>query len=280
VPSLKEILEDAVLRLKQAGVESPRLNAELLFAHALGTSRGMLPAMHSADIDADSRKAIEALLQRRLKREPIDYILGTREFYSRELTVRPGVLVPRPETETIIDAVLKLLPCEFAGNAADIGAGSGALAVTLACEFTGLRVLATDISAAALNVTRENAAKHGVGARVFCARMDGLAAAAGGFDLIVSNPPYIDPETADSLDPEVHDYEPHEALFGGKEGVEIAQRLLAQVAERLKPGGLCLFEHGFDQGKRMRELARQAGLKKISTLKDLTGLERVLVARG
>src|SRR5690606_17353876 len=156
--------------------------------------------------------------------------------------------------------------------------GSGALAVTLAKEFPKLRVLATDISAAALRVTADNAAKHG--ARIHLARMDGLSGTAGGFDLIVSNPPYIDPAEADSLQPEVREYEPPEALFGGPGGLEIARRLLKQARERLKPGGLCLFEHAFNQGARMRELAAEAGLEKIRTERDLAGLDRVLVARA
>lgn len=231
----------------------------------------------SHELAAEQLRAFDDMQSRRESREPVDYILGEREFYGRMFAVRPGVLVPRPETETMIDLLKKELPAP-AGLAADIGCGSGALAVTLALEFPGLRVLATDISATAVAVTFENANR--LGARVYLARMDGLSAAAGPFDLIVSNPPYIDPADAEGLQPEVLEHEPHEALFGGEGGTEVAARLLTQVARLLKPGGLCLFEHGFNQGETLRKLATTAGLKDARTLPDMAGLDRVLWARG
>lgn len=264
-------------RFARAGVDAPRLNAELLLARALGVSRGYLMGAGESVLTADQQHAFDNLLARRERREPVDYILGEREFYGRPFHVQPGVLVPRPETETIIDAVKRELP-GAAGLAVDIGCGSGALAITLALEFPGLRVLATDISATAVAVTRDNAAR--LGARVHVARMDGLSAARGPFDLIVSNPPYIDPADAEGLQPEVLAHEPHEALFGGKGGTEVAARLLTQVAQQLKPGGLCLFEHGFNQGEALRGLATEAGLKDARTLPDMAGLDRVLLAKG
>ncbi|MBX3460498.1 MAG: peptide chain release factor N(5)-glutamine methyltransferase [Planctomycetes bacterium] len=275
--SVRDVLERAIERFARAGVDSPRLNAELLLARALGVSRGDLKGAGERELTPGQLCEFEAMQARRASREPVDYILGEREFYGRMFAVRPGVLVPRPETETMIDLLKKELPAP-AGLAADIGCGSGALAVTLALEFPGLRVLATDISATAVAVTRENAAR--LGARLFVARMDGLSAAAGPFDLIVSNPPYIDPADAEGLQPEVLEHEPHEALFGGKGGTAIAARLLRQVAGVLKPEGLCLFEHGFNQGEALRKLATAAGLKDVRTLPDMAGLDRVLWARG
>lgn len=275
--SVRHVLERAIERFARAGVDSPRLNAELLLARALGVSRGDLMGAGESVLTADQQHAFDNLLARRERREPVDYILGEREFYGRPFHVQPGVLVPRPETETIIDAVKRELP-GAAGLAVDIGCGSGALAITLALEFPGLRVLATDISATAVAVTRDNAAR--LGARVHVARMDGLSAARGPFDLIVSNPPYIDPADAEGLQPEVLAHEPHEALFGGKGGTEVAARLLTQVAQQLKPGGLCLFEHGFNQGEALRGLATEAGLKDARTLPDMAGLDRVLLAKG
>lgn len=279
VPDVRQIVEESTKRLANAGVDSPRLNAELLLAHVLDLSRGALRAMSDRPLTPEELRAFEALTKRRLSREPIDYILGEREFYSRSFIVRPGVLIPRPETETIID-IVKAEMTDASGLAADIGCGSGALTVTLAAEFPRLRVLATDISAIALGVTRENAARHRVASRVCRARMDGLSAAAVGFDLIVSNPPYIDPAEADSLQPEVRDYEPPEALFGGPGGLETARRLLKQARERLKPGGLCMFEHAFNQGERMKVLAKEAGFEDVRTERDPSGLDRVLVARA
>ncbi len=274
--SVRDVLEKTIARFAQAGVDSPRLNAELLLARALGLTRGELLGAGDRKLAPDQKAKFDALAARREAREPIDYILGEREFYSRTFVVKPGVLVPRADTETIVDTLKRELP-EAAGLAADIGCGSGALAVTLALEFPRLRVLATDISQVALHVTRQNAAR--LGAFVHCARMDGLSAVRGRFALIVSNPPYIDPADAEGLQPEVRDHEPPEALFGGKDGVEVAARLLVQASERLAPGGLCLFEHGFNQGQVMRRLAAQAGLRQARTVQDMAGLDRVLLAR-
>jgi release factor glutamine methyltransferase len=278
MPTVAQVLSEYSRRFADAGVDSPRLNAELLLARTLDVDRGRLMGMGAHELAADEESRFLAMAKRRLLHEPIDYILGEREFYGRAFRVRAGVLIPRPETETIIDIVRR--ECSgLSGWAADIGCGSGALAVTLALELPNLRVLATDISETALQVTRENAQVHGVASRVFCARMDGLSAARGGFVLIVSNPPYVDPADAASMQPEVRDYEPPEALFGGRGGLEIAERLLRQAAVKLNPGGHCLFEHAFNQGEAMRAIASSAGLSGVRTVNDMSGLERVLVAR-
>ncbi len=275
--SVRDILQQYAIRFQQAGVESARLNAELLLARVLGVSRGELIALGDRGLTPVEHEHFAEFARRRLAREPVDYILGEREFYGRSFHVRPGVLIPRPETETIID-VVKREPPRASGWAADIGCGSGALAVTLALEVPGLRVLATDRSKAALQVARENALSLGA-SRVFMARMDALEAAAGPFTLIVSNPPYIDPDDAANLQPEVGRYEPPEALFGGAQGLDTPARFLRYAAQRLAPGGMCVFEHAFNQGERMRELALQAGLHEVRTVDDLSGLQRVLVAR-
>jgi release factor glutamine methyltransferase len=151
--------------------------------------------------------------------------------------------------------------------------------VTLALELPALRVLATDLSPHGVAVTTLDAQRLNAANRVHVARMDGLSAARGGFALIVSNPPYIDPAEAGSLEPEVGDHEPAEALFGGADGTETSIRFLHQVADRLLPGGLCVFEHGFTQGERQRKAATAAGLRDARTIKDMAGLDRMLVAR-
>ena len=267
-------------RLADAGVEDPRLTIELLLVHVLGGNRGELIARMDDILDTSTLARLEAMCARRAAREPIDYVIGEREFRARAFKVRPGVLVPRPETELIVDLALKLLPRDTQGWAADVGCGSGVLAVTLALEFPALMVLATDISETPLKVTRENAERLGVSERVCCARMDGLSAAGGGFALVVSNPPYVNPADAPTLDPEVIDHEPHEALFGGPDGLAVAQRVLAHVAERLMPGGLLLMEHGMEQGASLREAATRAGLKAPRTHPDHAGLDRILEARA
>lgn len=276
---IRDFISQWRTRLADAGVEDPRLTIELLLVHMLGGNRGESMARMDDTIDTSILARLEAMCVRRAAREPIDYIIGEREFRGRAFKVRPGVLVPRPETELIIDHALKLLPRDTQGWAADIGCGSGVLAVTLALEFPALKVLATDISETPLKVTRENAERLGVSERVFCARMDGLSAAASGFVLVVSNPPYVNPADAPTLDPEVIDHEPHEALFGGPDGLAVALRVLAHVVERLMPGGLLLMEHGMEQGASLRAAATRAGFKAPRTHPDHAGLDRILEAR-
>lgn len=225
---------------------------------------------------------LEALCARRVKREPLAYLLGHWEFWGRRFTVRPGVLIPRPETEALIALAKKLMPPVTRGWAVDIGCGSGVLAVTLALEFKHLRVLALDLHALPLLVTAENARAHGVASRVRLARMDGLAALrpAPLFDLVVSNPPYVTPEDYPGLQPEVRDHEPQAALVGGSAGLEIPRRLIGQVARCAKRGAPVLMEHGMEQGLALRDAATKAGLKDIRTEKDYAGLDRILVARA
>jgi release factor glutamine methyltransferase len=275
---VREVLQQFAARFQRAGVESARLNAELLLARALAVTRGELMALGDNELTPAEHEQFAEFARRRLSREPVDYILGEREFYGRSFHVRPGVLIPRPETELIIDTVKREVP-EVSGWAADIGCGSGVLGVTLALELPALRVLATDLSPHGVAVTTLNAQRLNAANRVHVARMDGLSAARGGFALIVSNPPYIDPAEAGSLEPEVGDHEPAEALFGGADGTETSIRFLHQVADRLLPGGLCLFEHGFTQGERLRKAATAAGLRDARTIKDMAGLDRMLVAR-
>jgi release factor glutamine methyltransferase len=275
---VREVLQQFAARFQRAGVESARLNAELLLSRVLGVTRGELMALGDNELTAAEHAQFAEFARRRLSREPVDYILGEREFYGRSFHVRPGVLIPRPETELIIDTVKREVP-EVSGWAADIGCGSGVLGVTLALELPALRVLATDLSPHGVAVTTLNAQRLNAANRVHVARMDGLSAARGGFALIVSNPPYIDPAEAGSLEPEVGDHEPAVALFGGADGTETSIRFLHQVADRLLPGGLCLFEHGFTQGERLRKAATAAGLRDARTIKDMAGLDRMLVAR-
>lgn len=275
--SIRQFIEDWRLRLQQANVDDARLNVELIVAHVLGGTRGDVKARLDESFDASTLERLRALCERRLKREPVDYIIGHREFYGRKFLVEPGVLVPRPETEMIIDLAKELLRAD-GGWAVDIGCGSGALAVTLALELPQLRVIATDLFPTPLKVTGMNADK--LGAHVFRARMDGLSALGGRFDLIVSNPPYVKPEEFTELEPEVRDHEPEEALVGGAGGLAVAERILADVAARLKPGAHVIMEHGMTQGAELRAAATQAGLIDARTVKDQAGLDRFLVAHA
>lgn len=275
--SIRQFIEDWRMRMQEADVEDARLNVELLVVHALGVSRGDLKGRLDEELDVSILGHMQALCERRLHREPVDYIIGHREFYGRKFHVEPGVLVPRPETEMVIDLARELLR-EPSGWAVDVGCGSGALAVTLALEFPQLNVTATDLYPTPLKVTGLNADK--LGARVHRARMDGLAALGAKFDLIVSNPPYVKPEEHTELEPEVRNHEPEEALIGGVDGVAVAKRFLADVAARLKPGAHLIMEHGMTHGEALRKAATQAGLIDARTVKDQAGLDRFLVAHA
>ena len=266
--------------LREAGVDSPRLTAELLLAHVRGATRGELLAQGDDSLSDAQHAQLTGFLKRRLNREPLAYILGTRDFYGREFIIRPGLLVPRPESETLIDEALVRLDRGARLLCADIGSGCGCLAVTLACEFSRLRILAIDIDPLALKVSRLNAEKLGVGSRVWCATMDRVTGieARGRFDLIVSNPPYVDPADREGLQPEVRDHEPDLALYSGRGGRAFAEDLLPEVHARLKPGGLALFEFGERQGKTLAAASLECGFSSAEIARDLSGLERVLAA--
>lgn len=275
-------LRACVLAMRQAfavaGTDAPRLEAELLLGHVLGCGRGELLARLHETLTPTQREALSGLARRRLGREPVAYLLGRREFYGREFFAAPGALVPRPETETLIELARRRLPGDAEGWALDVGTGSGCLAVTLALEFSRLRVLAVDLSADALKVARRNAERFGVAARVRFVRGDGLAALRPEprFRLIVANPPYIDPEEEHTLPPEVRDHEPPLALYGGLGGTQFTQALLLQMAPVLLPSACGLIEFGERQGETLRRAALSAGFSVARLHPDLSGIERVL----
>lgn len=280
--------------LKQRGADSPRLDAEILLAEALGCQRIQLYTAFEEVPSEQQRTAFRELVKRRADGTPVAYLVGRREFYSLSFQVRPGVLIPRPETELIVVTVLDLvkrpsppalLP-EGEGSQfpliADVGTGSGIVAVTLAKHLPAARVIATDTSTAALEVAAENARQHGVAERVEFVQCDLLsgADAATTFDFIVSNPPYVSAAEYEKLPRDVKCFEPREALLAGPKGTEVIQRLLPQAVERLRPGGHVLIEisptiHGTVQ----ELLAATPGLQPGATVKDLARLPRVVQAK-
>jgi release factor glutamine methyltransferase len=212
----------------------------------------------------------------------VAYIVGYREFWNLEFRVTPAVLIPRPESEFIIEAALaRLRDRNYAWAVADVGTGSGCLAVTLAHELPAARVTATDISTAALTVARENAGRLGVGGRVRFVQTSLLDAAPGPFDLIVANPPYVPSSHRQSLSPDVRDHEPAQALYGdGDDGLDQARALLAQAPSRMAANGVLLMEFGFGQAEAVRAaVGRVPALEPLEILRDLQGHERTLVAR-
>lgn len=247
----------------------------MLLAHAIGCERSWLYA-HSTD---ELREVwwihYGRYLHERIQGRPTQYITGVQEFYGREFRVTPEVLIPRPETEHVIEAALALGEAALTTGASrivDIGTGSGAIAVTLALE-TGGRVIATDLSTGALNVAKGNAAR--LGASVDFVACDLASALAGPFDLIVSNPPYV--PFSESLPREVRDFEPGVALYGGDDGLAVYRRLIPEAARLLRPGGWLILELAYDAGDAVRGMLE--GWKEVSVIADLAGLPRVIEAR-
>lgn len=245
--SARQLLADARTRLRQAGCDTPRLDAEILLMHAWNIDKARLVIRMDGQPDIELIHTFQAMLKRRQRREPAAYIIGEKEFWSRSFIVTPDVLIPRPETEHLIEAVLeKYTDRNAAYRFCDIGTGSGCIAVTLACEYPAAKVLATDVSGAALLVAQENAKRHNVEGRItFCHGdlFQPLASADGSFDTIVSNPPYVSLDEFRKLAPELT-YEPYRALTDEADGLHYLRRLIEQAPAYLKQGGRLIVETG------------------------------------
>jgi release factor glutamine methyltransferase len=270
-------------QLRDAGISKDEadLDARLLAEFVLGwTTERFFTAAHQQDPDGFAGR-FQALVERRAAREPLAYIVGRQEFWGLSFEVSPAVLIPRPETELIVEAALDLLqPADRSVVVADVCTGSGCIAVAFAHERPAARVVAADISDAALDVARRNAAAHGVASRIEFRRADLLDGLDGPFDLIAANPPYVAERDSPGLQPEVRDYEPAVALFGGFDGRALMARLIPQAAERLRPRGYLLFEFGFGQDENVEELiARTSGLRLIDLRRDLQGIARTAVVQ-
>jgi release factor glutamine methyltransferase len=270
--------------LASRGSESPRLDAEVLLAFVRGCPRIALYTAFDVPVGEEERARFRGLVKRRGEGEPVAYLVGSREFFSLSFGVTPAVLVPRPETEQLVVRVLDL--CRGRGPAAprprivDVGTGSGAIVVTLAKQLPQADFVATDISPAALAVARDNAGRHGVADRIEFVECDLLAAAAGPWDVIVSNPPYVREDEFDALPRDVRLHEPRMALVAGPTGVEVVGRLVGAAAEKLAPGGWLVVEVGpSTAGPAEQLIASRPGLAPEPTLKDLAGLPRIAQAR-
>lgn len=271
----REMLELGRAFLAKKGVEGAAREAEHLVAHALGLDRLGLFLALDRPLTRDEVVRGRELLTRRGKREPAAYLTGAREFYGRVFKVGPGVLVPRPETELLVDRARALAGARKGLTVLDLGTGSGCLAVTLALELADARVTAVELSARALEYARANAER--LGATVEFLEGDGLAPVDGRrFDLVLSNPPYVDPAARTSLAPEVAEHEPPEALFAPQGRPDHWAEHLARAARaRLAPGGSMLIELGFDQAPRLRVALADLGLP-LAFTRDLERVERVL----
>jgi release factor glutamine methyltransferase len=297
--SIRALLKQGLEQLRAADVPSFTLAAELLLLHVIGQDRTWLYS-HPEEILAEpTAEAYLALLASRCSGIPTQHLTGKQEFWGLEFEVTPDVLIPRPETEHLIEVALDRLAVREirAGRQprlngenvtlVDIGTGSGCIAVTLAKELSAATVYATDISKAALEVARRNAAKLGVGDRIQFLESNLLEAFAKPqakcqespfFDLILSNPPYVSLRDAESLPIEVREHEPHAALFGGEEGYELYGALIPLAAEHLKPGGLLVLELGFNSLPAVEPLLDHDDWVSVGVTKDLAGIPRVIAA--
>jgi release factor glutamine methyltransferase len=270
--------------LREKGAENPRLDAEVLLAHARGSKRIELYTAFEEPAGDELRERFRALVKERAAGKPVAYLVGQREFFSLPFEVTPDVLIPRPETELLVVRALDIAKSLGGSQCliADVGTGSGILAVTLAKHLKQSQVTAIDKSAAALSVAQRNAARHGVGERIEFVEGDLFdnVDAAERFDFVVSNPPYITTEEMAGLADDVRRYEPVVALDGGTGGTSVIERLLPQAAGRLAPGGWLLMETSPTIARRVEQLVEATPeLKRHPTQKDLAGLARVVQAQ-
>ncbi len=270
--SVAQALREATARLSETS-DTARLDAELLMAHALGVGRSDMLLRH---MDAEEPAEFAALVERRAHHEPIAYILGEAEFFGRSFLVDPGVLIPRPDSESVVQVALDHAPQE--GRVLDLGTGSGALLLTLLAERTGLIGVGIDASPAALPVAAANAARLGLAGRARILRHnwreEGWAEGLGRFELIIANPPYV--ESGAKLDPDVRDFEPPTALFAGPEGLDDYRIIIPQLRDLLTETGVCVLEIGRDQAEMVTEIAQLSGFQ-VELQRDLADRPRAIV---
>ncbi len=276
---LVDILTRTETWLRKRQIESPRLEAELLLCKILGMERLQLYLAHDRPMTAEELAALRPLVARRGEREPLAWILGNQPFHAIDLKVGPGVLVPRPDTETLVEAALEWLDTEETTFVADVGCGSGAVGLAVATARPNSRIYATDVSKAALTTTRANVAALGLSDRVAVLNGDLLAPIPENRPIhwVLSNPPYIPSDDISGLQPEVSRHEPRLALNGGRDGLDIYRRLIPQAAKRARDG--VIVEVGIHQAARVADLLRRESLTDITTWDDLSGIPRVVGAR-
>jgi release factor glutamine methyltransferase len=283
---MQAVVRETAQRLIEAGIETARLDGEILLSHVLKLTKEQFVLFSDMPVRPEQMRHCEELLLRRIRREPMAHITGHKEFWSLDFRVTPDVLIPRPETERLVEITLGLTR-EFPGNRAlrilDIGTGSGAIAVSLARELPSSMIWATDVSMEALEIARSNAARSGASERVRLLHGDlfePIGEIAGRFDLIVSNPPYIRSAELEALEPEVSLWEPRSALDGGVDGLDFYRRIAREASDHLAPNGAVAVEIGADMGKEVARLFAGGGCYTgMTVFQDYAGRDRVLVAK-
>jgi release factor glutamine methyltransferase len=279
--TVRRILEWTTGFLRQKGIESPRLEAEILLAHARGCPRIRLYTDFNTPLSDTERATMRDLVTRRSRREPIAYLVGHREFYGRSFDVTPAVLIPRPETETLIDVCLELIPTDRPAQLIEVGIGSGCIAVTLARQRPLCQLTATDISSAALQIAARNAARHEVAARITLLEgnaLQPLLPNSSLFDGIVSNPPYVTDGERGQLQPEIDLHEPALALYAGPDGLDVVRSILTHAPSLLKPGAFIALELDPQQCSLVSSLLQHAGFDHIRVHQDAAGRDRIVQA--
>jgi len=275
----RDAIDRAAVELAAGGLATACRDSQLLLLHTLDVDRAFLLAHPERPLSEEQIARYRQFIARRKAAEPLQYITGEREFYGLRFVVTPDVLIPRPETEHLVEAALEHIPVDAPMRIADVGTGSGAIATALAVARPLAQITALDISPAALKVAESNASAHGVADRIQFREADLLGGMGEGWlDMVVSNPPYIADGERDTLDAEVRNYEPAAALFAGPTGLEMYERLVPQAARVLRPGGLLLMEIGAGQQLQLQLLLE--GWQEVSFLPDLQGTARVAIARA
>ena len=278
--TIKALLDWISPYLEEKAIDAPRLCAELLMCHVLGKQRMELYTQFDAIVRPDQLAQLRALVKRAGDHEPVAYLVGRTEFYSMELSVRPGCLIPRPETEMLVQHAIEFLRTrEGQQSVLDLCTGSGCIASAIAHNFKEAQITATDLSQDALNIATENITKHQLTERIILCQGDLLTPVTSGpFDLIASNPPYVSEAEYADLDKNVRDYEPREALLAGPKGLDIYERLLSQIKPFLKPDGALMLEIGYQQGPDITIMLEASGLfSTIQIHKDLQDHDRLAV---
>ena len=279
--SIKESVSQAASVLQNAGVPEHRREAASLLAHKLSRDRTFLFTHGDECLSDETFSQYITMVQRRAAGEPLQYITGVQDFYGRQFHVTPDVLIPRPETELLVEAALRLIGPTRSPEICDVGTGSGCIAISILCEKEDARAVAIDISPVALEVAKQNSEVFGVTERIDFVEgdcFDGFDSTVGSFDLIVSNPPYVSADMVPGLQREVRDYEPLVALSPGGDGLWVIRRLMKDGATFLKSNGYMLLEIGFDQGEKVTQLVENPW-HLLEILPDLQGIPRIVILK-
>ena len=273
--NLKKVLADTIIKLSESGIEGAARDARILTAYALQIPISELSLKINEQVSGEITSKLEKLILRRIHREPISKILGRREFWGRTFSINENVLDPRGDTETLIDFVIE----KPVKSVLELGTGSGAIAITLACEWKEVHVTAIDISEEALSLAKSNAEKFNVQNKIDFFKSDWFEAVKGSFDLIISNPPYIGLIEKDEISTEVIKYDPEIALFAGRDGLDAYRRIIPNLPKFLNPDGFAVLEIGASQGNQVKNMMNAVGLIDAKIVKDLSGKDRLVAAK-